>query len=147
MLTIRHVLNSQARDRADAVYLVAPEAGRTLTFGQLRRQSVALAQALSQRGLRKGDKVSLMLHNGYQTARLFIGVMYAGCVVSPINLLAQPSVLRHVLEHSDTRLVFTGAEHAPRLRQALAGIERRIDVIEVDVDAEWEEPAAPAAAA
>ena len=64
-----------------------------------------------------------MLHNGYQTARLLIGVMYGGYTVAPLNLLAQRSQLAYVLEHSDTRLVFTSAELEPRLREALG--ERR----------------------
>jgi acyl-CoA synthetase (AMP-forming)/AMP-acid ligase II len=40
---------------------------------------------LMRRGLRNGDKVTLMLHNGYHTANLLLGIVYDGFVVSPIN--------------------------------------------------------------
>ena len=67
-----------------------------------------------------------MLHNGYQTARLLIGVMYAGFTVAPLNLLAQRSQLAYVLEHSDTRLVFTSAEFAAaRCDDGAAGMSAR----------------------
>jgi long-chain acyl-CoA synthetase len=135
MRTIRHVVDRQARERPQAPYLIAPESGAVLTYEALRRDSQVLGAYLAQRGLGKGDKVALMLANGYQTARLLIGVMYAGRMVAPLNLLAQPAQLAYVLDHSDTRLVFTSAEHAPRVREALAGVARRVDVVEIDPDA------------
>jgi acyl-coenzyme A synthetase/AMP-(fatty) acid ligase len=38
-----------------------------------------------RRGSRKGDKVTLVLHNRYHTANLLLGIVCDGCVVSPIN--------------------------------------------------------------
>jgi len=133
--TIRHLVDLQARERPDATWLIAPETGATMDFAQLQRDSRDLTRFLLGRGLQPGDKVALMLHNGYQTARLLIGVMYGGFMVAPLNLLAQPSQLTYVLEHSDTRLVFTSAEFEPRLREALAGIARGIAVVVIDPDA------------
>ena len=135
MRTIRHLVDHQARERPDAAWLIAPETGATMSFAQLQRESRALGAYLLGLGLNKGDKVALMLHNGYQTARLLIGVMYGGFMVAPLNLLAQPSQLAYVLEHSDTRVVFTSEEFADRLREALAGIPREIRVIAIDPDA------------
>jgi len=76
-----------------------------------------------------------MLHNGYQAGQLLIGVMYAGFTVAPLNLLAQPSQLAYVMDHSDTRVVFTTEEFSERLKTALAGIRRDITVIVIDPDA------------
>ena len=135
MRTIRHYVDLRARERPDAAFLIAPETGAVLTYAELARASRELARYLDAQGLMKGDKVALMLHNGYQTARLLLGVMYAGYVVAPLNLLAQPSQLEYVLEHSDTRLVFTSTEHAPRLEAALAGAKRDIRIVVIDPDA------------
>jgi long-chain acyl-CoA synthetase len=135
MRTIRHIVDHQARERPDATWLIAPETGRTMSFAQLQRDSLDLAHFLLGKGLDKGDKVALMLHNGYQTARLLIGVMYGGFMVAPLNLLAQPSQLAYVLDHSDTKLVFTSAEFAGRLKEALAGVGRAVEVVAIDPDA------------
>ena len=135
MRTIRHIVDHQAHERPDATWLITPETGATMSFAQLQCESRALGHHLLGMGLNKGDKVALMLHNGYQTARLLIGVMYGGFMVAPLNLLAQPSQLAYVLEHSDTRVVFTSEEFAGRLREALAGIPRDIRVIAIDPDA------------
>ncbi|HSN39866.1 MAG TPA: AMP-binding protein [Burkholderiales bacterium] len=135
MHTIRHYVDLRADEQPDAPYLIAPETGKTLTYGQLRRGSHDLGRFLLQLGLNKGDKVALMLHNGYQTGQLLIGVMYAGFMVAPLNLLAQPSQLTYVLDHSDTRVIFTSSEFAERLNAALAGVKRKITVIVIDPDA------------
>jgi long-chain acyl-CoA synthetase len=135
MRTIRHHVDARAAEQPDAPYLIAPETGAVMTYAELQRASRQLTAFLSRRGLRKGDKVALMLHNGYQTARLLIGVMYGGFTVAPLNLLSQRSQLTYVLEHSDTRLVFTSAELEPRVREALASISCEIDVVVIDPDA------------
>lgn len=135
MRTIRHIVDRQARERPDAIWLIAPESGATMTYAQLQSDSQALTHFLLSHGLNKGDKVALMLHNGYQTARLLIGVMYGGFMVAPLNLLAQPSQLAYVLEHSDTRVVFTSEEFAGRLKEALSGINRPVEIIAIDPDA------------
>ncbi len=133
--TIRHYVDLQARAQPAAPYLIAPETGRVLTYAQLKADSIELGRYLVAQGLTRDDKVALMLHNGYQTSRLLIGVMYAGFTVAPLNLLAQPSQLAYVLDHSDTRLVFTSAELAERLRTALTGIQRDVRFVVIDPDA------------
>ena len=106
-----------------------------MTYSELQRASRTLARFLAAQGLGKGDKIALMLHNAYQTARLLIGVMYAGYVVAPLNLLSQRSQLEYVLDHSDTALVFTSFDLAPRVQQALEGIARPVRVVRIDPDA------------
>ncbi|MDB5811674.1 MAG: putative long-chain-fatty-acid-CoA ligase [Betaproteobacteria bacterium] len=145
MKTIRHFVDQQAKAQPIAPYLIAPETGRTLTYAQLKADSIELGRYLLAQGLGKDDKVALMLHNGYQTGRLLIGVMYAGFTVAPLNLLSQASQLAYVLEHSDTRLVFTSAELAERLQTALKNINRAIKVVVIDPDSTSIFDAQPAA--
>lgn len=134
MRTIRHYIDQHATTQPDAVYLIAPETGRTLNYAQLKSESESLGRVLLKLGLRKGDKVGLMLHNGYQTARLLLGVMYGGFVVAPINLLAQRSQLEYVLDHSDVQVIFVEEENRERLNDALAKLSRPVRVFVIDVD-------------
>jgi acyl-CoA synthetase (AMP-forming)/AMP-acid ligase II len=134
--TIRHYVDLRAREQPDAPYLIAPETGLTLTYAQLKRDSEELGRHLAAQGLAKGDKVALLLHNGYQAARLLIGVMYAGYTVTPLNLLAQPAQLGYVLEHSDAKLVFTSAGLVPQLSAALENIINKIKYLIIDPDAD-----------
>lgn len=135
MQTLRYTIDRRAKESADRIFMIAPEPGLFLSYGQLRRDAERLGRYLLRLGLNKGDKVSFMLGNGYQTAKIFLGAMYAGFVAAPLNLLAQPSQLEYVIGHSDTRLVFVEETHRPALEKAVKDIDREINIISIDIDA------------
>jgi len=133
--TIREYVDVQARERPDAVYLVAPEADLSLSFSGLRTASRKLTRFLLKEGIQPGAKIALLMHNGFQTCRLFVGAMYGGFCITPLNLLAHPSQLEYVLEHSEASLVFVAPRELERLQAALGKISREVRVIVCDVDA------------
>ncbi|MCM2287735.1 MAG: AMP-binding protein [Sulfuritalea sp.] len=132
--TIRAHVDHQAHRRPNASYLIAPETGRRMSFGELQAASRRLAAWLRSEGIRPGARVALLMPNGYQTCRLFIGAMYGGYCVTPLNLLAQPSQLSYVLEHSDAEIVFVAPDQVERLQEAAAGLATppRMAVCEID---------------
>ena len=130
--TVRYFVDKNASDRPDEHFMFVPEPGLEMTFGQLRSACIQFGRQMMRRGLRKDDCVSLMMGNGYQTTAIFLGAMYSGLVISPLNLQSQPSHLTYVLEHSDTRLVFVTEFQHQRLLEALQGVQREIDVIVID---------------
>ncbi|MCK9986344.1 MAG: long-chain acyl-CoA synthetase [Azoarcus sp.] len=132
--SVRALLERQALERPDATYAICPETGRELSFGRLARASLSLAALLASQGLAAGDRVGLFLPNGLQALRLFVGTMAAGCVATPLSLLAQPQQLAYVLEHSDCRVVFVAPGQRATLEDALARIGRHIAVVVVDPD-------------
>ncbi|MDE2003982.1 MAG: AMP-binding protein [Betaproteobacteria bacterium] len=144
--TIRSLVDGQAAAGPGRVWLVAPETGRELTYARLRESSLALASFLADRGIGAGERVATFMGNGLQTARLFIGVMYAGRVVTPLNLLAQASQLEYVLAHCDARLVFVAPGERERLAAAAARAGRPIELVSVDPDCDEFIAAAPAGA-
>jgi acyl-CoA synthetase (AMP-forming)/AMP-acid ligase II len=134
MRTIRHFVDLRAGENPEKIYMIAPEAGLTLTYSQLREESIRLGKHLLKRGLGKGDKVSFMMGNGYQTTKLFLGAMYGGFVVAPLNLQAQQSQVEYVLDHSDTNLVFFTEDQGDRAEKAAGKVRRRIELVRVDND-------------
>ena len=135
MKTIRYFIDKQAETQPDKIYMIAPEPGLSLSYGQLKEDSIRFGKYLAKMGLHKGDKVSFMLANGYQTAEIFLGTMYAGFVVAPLNLMSQPSQLVYVLEHSDAKVVFYTDDQKERLEEAAGEVSREIRLIKIDKDA------------
>ncbi len=136
MRTIRYFIDERGKNVPDKIYAIAPEPGLSLSYGQLQEDSIRFGKYLAKMGLKKGDKVSFMLANGFQAAKIFLGTMYGGFVVAPLNLMAQPSQLAYVLEHSDTKVVFYSEDHKERLTVAAAKVARDIKLIEIDNDSE-----------
>jgi long-chain acyl-CoA synthetase len=134
--TVRELLEARAAANAQGIYMIAPETGHRLTFGELLRSSHGLAGLLAERGIAPGQHVALLLPNGLQAVRLFVGAMAAGYVVTPLSLIAQPAQLAYVLEHSGCRTVFVSAELLERLQEALgaAAGSPQVEIIVVDPD-------------
>lgn len=134
MRTIRYFVDKRAREHPEKIYTIAPEPGFSLSYLQLKEDSIRLGKHLLKLGLKRGDKISFMLGNGYQTVKIFLGTMYSGIVIAPLNLMSQPSHLEYVLNYSDTKLVFFSQEHKERLTAALNKVDRDIKLIEIDID-------------
>jgi long-chain acyl-CoA synthetase len=102
-------------DRAAMLFYGAP-----VSFRQLADEVDRFATALQRQGVRKGDRVAVMLPNCPQFAVAFYGALRAGATVAGINPLYTPRELRHVLVDSgaETLVVL-----APMLRvfDAIAG--------------------------
>jgi long-chain acyl-CoA synthetase len=136
--TLRDILLRHAAAQGGRELLIAPETGATLTYAAFAEEARSLAGMLGARGLERGDVVAFFLENGLQATILFLGLMAAGHVVAPFNLLAQRSQLAYVLEHSGCRVVFTSAAQRSRLDEAMAilapEIRARIAILVVDPD-------------
>jgi long-chain acyl-CoA synthetase len=144
--TLHELIERRAAERPLAPYMISAEDGAVLGYGALRDSCRALGRQLAGRGLAAGDVVSVFLPNGEQTARLLLGIMANGLIANPINLLCQASQLRHILRHSDTRLVYTSEEGAQILREPLADAGRPIELVIVRAGAHGlPEDGAPAA--
>jgi acyl-CoA synthetase (AMP-forming)/AMP-acid ligase II len=135
MRTIRHFVDKHAAGQPDKTFLVAPEPGLEIDYAGLKDNCLRMADFFAAQGLVKGDKVSFMMGNSYQSALIIVGTMYAGLVVAPLNLQAQHDVLKYVLDHSDSKLVFVTEFQHERLQKALAEVERSIEVVVIDKDA------------
>jgi long-chain acyl-CoA synthetase len=73
-----------------------------MTYGQLQGASNMFANALRQGGLEQGQKVALMLPNIPQFLVCYYGILKAGGVVVPLNVLLKAPEVTYHLEDSDS---------------------------------------------
>ena len=93
----------------------------TLSYAELDRQSLALAAFLQQElGLRKGDRVALMMPNLLQYPVALYGVLRAGLVVVNVNPLYTPRELEHQLNDSGANTIIILENFAQTLQQVIA---------------------------
>jgi long-chain acyl-CoA synthetase len=76
-----------------------------LTYAELDSLTARLAGRLSDRGLRPGDRVGLMLPNVPEFAVAYYGVLRAGGVVVPMNVLLKQREASFYLGDSGARLI------------------------------------------
>jgi acyl-CoA synthetase (AMP-forming)/AMP-acid ligase II len=132
--TVRAVIDHYAAQQPDAVFACFPETQSQLTYGQLKQAVLAQTAELQACGLEAGDTVSFMMCNGQTTLVLFLGAMYGGYIISPLNPAAGQEQLQYVVDHSDTKLIFASEEFASLVEAMLAAIDRPIHMQVKDVD-------------
>ena len=132
--TLRAVMAAHAARQPAHTFLITPENGRAYTYADLAQQARRLGAALAARGLAPGDTIATLLHNGWQTAAIFLGSMAEGYVCAPLNLIAQRSQLAYVIGHSDCKLVITSSDYEEQLMEALEDVGRTVAVVVIDVD-------------
>jgi long-chain acyl-CoA synthetase len=77
-----------------------------LTYAQLDGASAHIAGLLRERGLARGDRVGIMLPNVPHFAVCYYGVLRAGCVVVPMNVLLKRREVAFYLRDSGAKLLF-----------------------------------------
>jgi long-chain acyl-CoA synthetase len=80
--------------------------GAVLSYRELRAEVNRLAVALSDLGIRKGDRVGLMLPNCPQIIIAYYAVLRIGGIVVNVNPLYTPRELEHQLNDSGTETLF-----------------------------------------
>ncbi len=76
-----------------------------LSYADLDDRSARLATLLRERGLGLGDRVGVMLPNVLEFPVAYYGVLRAGCVVVPMNVLLKRREIGFYLEDSGAKLL------------------------------------------
>jgi len=103
--------------------------GATITYGELDRLSCDIGAYLQARGLRKGDRVAIILPNLLQYPVALFGALRAGMVVVNVNPLYTASELEHQLVDSGATAIIVLENFAYTAERALAKIRVRHVVI------------------
>ena len=93
-----------AAGRADKVAFIDRE--RRLTYDELARQSARLANLLQRRGVRREDRVALVLLDTVDFPVVFLGAIRAGIVPVPLNTLLTAEQYAYILADTRARIAF-----------------------------------------
>ncbi|MGV0952356.1 MAG: long-chain-fatty-acid--CoA ligase, partial [Azonexus sp.] len=102
---------------ADQVAYISMD--REMTYGELDRLSRDFAGWLQSIGLKKGDRVALMMPNLLQYPVALFGTLRAGCVVVNVNPLYTPRELEHQLKDSEAKAIVIVENFASTLQQVI----------------------------
>src|SRR5688500_14201461 len=102
-LTVAQALEAQAAAHPDRTYLVYGE--RKLTYRQVDAQATALAAALHELGIERGDRVALTLPNWPEFVISAFAAAKLGAIVVPLNPRYSVPELKYMLRHSEATAV------------------------------------------
>ncbi|MEZ5595313.1 MAG: AMP-binding protein [Pseudomonadales bacterium] len=97
--------------------------GRRVNFGQLDQRIRKLANALTARGVKKGDRVAVLAKNSIEYLEIYYACARAGFIAQPLNWrLAVPELAR-ILADGEPTVVVTSDD----FRTERAGLQREVD--------------------
>ncbi len=119
------ICDRHARARPDATALIVEAEDGAVTrydFRTLARESNRLANAFAALGVRRGDRVAVVVSQGYECLLTHLAAYKLGAVAIPLSPLFGPEGLQHRLSDSGARAAVTttqGAAIVEEIRDAL----------------------------
>ena len=118
-------------DRA-AIIEIAGAGIRETSFEALRRRSNRVANLLVSLGLRRGERVGVLVSQRVDTAAIHIAIYKSGAIAVPLFSLFGPDALRHRLADSGARFLFAEPSAMPNLGAISSNLPELAHIIEVD---------------
>ncbi len=106
-----------AADRTRFALYWEDESGATSahTFWDLQREANRLSNVLAGLGVKRGDKVALVLPQRRETVAAHLAVYQMGAVAVPLSFLFGPDALAYRLDNAEARVALVDAQSAPNL--------------------------------
>jgi long-chain acyl-CoA synthetase len=115
-MSVAGVLADTAAQRLDHSALIYES--EHFTYGWLWEQARRYASVLRANGVRPGDRVAMLLVDTPQFPVVYFGVLAAGAVAIPLNVMSTASEIDHVLTDADARFLVCAASLLAQAREA-----------------------------
>ena len=110
--------------------VIVPELGISVTYDSLRQQVLAMADALASAGIRRGDRVAMVLPNGLPAIVSFLAASIAG-TAAPLNPAYPYEEFHFFLGDTGARILLCPPVGAEFARSAAA--DRKIPVFSLEM--------------
>jgi crotonobetaine/carnitine-CoA ligase len=111
---LAEVLRQRAEATPDRDYLKFAD-NPWVSYGEVNARSNRVANALLQRGLQKGESVSVLLPNCEEFLPVWYGILKAGGVMSSINTAYKGDFLSWTINLVESKTLFVADSHLDRL--------------------------------
>jgi long-chain acyl-CoA synthetase len=112
-----------------AMTMIEPTGNENITFGSMLKQIRSIAYRLSQERVAFGDRVAIIGENHPHWAIAYLGILYRGAVVTPLDPSTTPGTLANFLSDSETKMAFITPLSLDKFRAACAQLGRQIPAV------------------
>ncbi len=124
-----HILALNAARASKVAYI--DDVGQ-LTYGELANRVQHCAAGLLAQGIRREERILLMMHDGVDLPVAFLGALLAGIVPVPVNTLLPAEDYAYMIEHSNAKAIIVSAPLLACVQQALRQTTATPEVIVSD---------------
>ena len=88
-----------------------------ITWGQFNKKANRLANFLFTRGIKKGDKVAILLMNCIEWLPIYFGILKTGALAVPLNYRYTADEIKYCLNLADADVILFGPEFVGRVEE------------------------------
>ena len=111
ILRLKHI----SRNNSKRIFLIDNIDNTELTFEQLENEASKIASNLLNLGLKKGDRIAIIMENSTSLVKLYFGCLFVGIVIVPINPTISLQEIDYVINHSNAKLIVTSEYTIPKI--------------------------------
>lgn len=100
----------------------------TITYARLSQDSCSIAAYLAASGLKKGDRVALLVENSPEYVVAYYGIIKAGGIVVALNTAAKSTDLLNWIRHSGATWLVAASAH-PELQDLITSLKDSIQYV------------------
>lgn len=117
-LLMHRLMDRGAVLQPDVEVLTATTDGvRSQTMLETRNRAHQLAHALSDAGIKVGDRVGTFMWNGSRHLEAYHAVACMGAVIHTLNIRLSPVDLEYIIDHAQDKLIIVDADVLPALEK------------------------------
>ena len=90
---------------------------REITWSEFNKMSNRFANLLLTRGIKKGDKVAILMMNCIEWLPIYFGVLKTGAVAVPLNFRYTSDEIKYCLKKADAKVLVFGPEFIGRVEE------------------------------
>lgn len=117
------------QSRADKTAYI--DDSRSITYGQLAQRVSRFAGVLHNLGIRREERILLVMHDTVDWPVVFLGALHAGVVPVAVNTLLTTDDYAYMLEHSRAQAIFTSPALLETVQAAVAQSQNEVRHIAV----------------
>jgi acetyl-CoA synthetase len=123
-------------DRLALIHVRADGGSENVTYGWLRATSNRLANALAAHGVKRGDRVAILLPQSPEVVAIHIAVYKLGAVALPLASVFGVDALSYRLQNAGVKALLTNAQGAEKLAAIRADLPELTLALSLDGDAD-----------
>jgi acyl-CoA synthetase (AMP-forming)/AMP-acid ligase II len=97
--------------------------GKRVAYGELNSRSSRVANALLGMGVKKGDRVGVLMMNSVEYFECYFGIAKTGAIMVPLNWRLVASELEYIIKDSGAIALIYGSEFADTVEEMLPNLE------------------------
>lgn len=97
---------------------------KEITWSEFNRKANRFANLLLSRGIKKGDKVAILMMNCIEWLPIYFGILKSGAMAVPLNYRYTADEIKYCLDLADADAIVFGPEFTGRVEQICSRVKR-----------------------